>query len=287
MAESPALYVVATPIGQLGDITLRALEVLKAVDWIAAEDTRHTQPLLRHHGIEGRLLAVHEHNEAAAAELIVGKLAAGQSVALVSDAGTPGISDPGARVVGRVRSAGFLVVPVPGACAAVTAMSAAGLSGGEFTFLGFLPARSQARQRVLEQHLAAAAHLILYEAPHRVLETLADCLTVFGPARRVVIAKELTKLFETFHVGPLGEVQAWFGEDPNRSRGEFVLLIEAAPPGDENDAADAEGERVLRILLDDGVSVRQASALAAKIAGASKKTLYEKALRLRNDGDSA
>lgn len=276
---SAALYVVATPIGQMTDITLRALDVLRTADWIAAEDTRHTLPLLRHHGIEARLLAVHEHNEAGAAEKIVEKLIAGESVALVSDAGTPGISDPGARVVARVREAGFRVVPIPGPSAVVAAVSASGLIGGEFSFIGFLPARSGARRHSMEKLASAPGHLVLYEAPHRVLETLEDCRVVFGDQRRILIAKELTKLFETIHLCALGEAPAWFAEDANRLRGEFVLILEALLPGQQD--TNDEGERVLRVLLGDGVSVKQAASLAAKITGCSKNVLYDRALIIR------
>ena len=283
--ESAALYVVATPIGQLADITLRALDVLRSVDWVAAEDTRHTLPLLRHHGIEAKMLAAHEHNEVAAAEKIVEKLHAGESVAIVSDAGTPGISDPGARVVERVRGAGYPVIPVPGPSAVVTAISAAGLDGGAFMFVGFLPVKSSAKRRSLENFASAHCHLVFYEAPHRVLETIDDCLAVFGPERRIVIAKELTKLFETFHVSPLGSAKAWFAEDINRLKGEFVLILEAVETAvnDEN----AEGERVLAVLLEGGLSVKQASVLAAKITGAQRKVLYERALLLKHETDSA
>lgn len=283
--EFPALYVVATPIGQLADITLRALDVLKTVDWVAAEDTRHTIPLLRHHGIEAKLLAVHQHNEAESAEKVIAKLAAGESVAMVSDAGTPGISDPGARVVARVRECGYPVIPVPGPSAVVAAMSAAGLPGGEFMFIGFLPPKSIARRRSLENFASARCHLVFYEAPHRVLETLADCLAVFGPARRIVIAKELTKLFETFHICTLADAGAWFEADANRLKGEFVLILEADQPPD--DEGSVEGERILSILLDDGLSVKQAAGLAAKISGAQRKVLYERALSIKGDVDPA
>lgn len=283
--EYPALYVVATPIGQLADITLRAIEVLRTVDWVAAEDTRHTLPLLRHHGIDAKLLAVHEHNEASAAEKIVEKLAAGDSVAIVSDAGTPGISDPGARVVARVRASGYAVVPVPGPCAVVTALSAAGLAGGEFMFVGFLPPKSAARQRLLENFAGLKCHLVFYEAPHRVLETIKDCAAIFGAMRRIVIAKELTKLFETFHVCALGDAAAWFAEDANRLKGEFVLIIEAGETA--SDSGTAESERVLSILLDDGLSVKQAAGLAAKITGGQRKALYERALLIKDETNPA
>ena len=278
---SPTLYVVATPIGQLADITLRALEVLKSVNWIAAEDTRHSLPLLRHYGINARLLAVHEHNEAGAAEGIVAKLAQGESVALITDAGTPAISDPGCRVVAKVRSAGFVVVPVPGASAVVTALSAAGLPEGRFFFAGFLPPKSAARRQILENFAKLPANLVFYEAPHRVLESVADMLLVFGPARRLVIAKELTKLFETFHVTALGDAADWFAADANRLRGEFVLIVEAAP--EETDVA-LEADKALRILkrlLAEGLPVKQCAAIAADLAGANKKALYQAALTLR------
>jgi 16S rRNA (cytidine1402-2'-O)-methyltransferase len=277
---SPALYVVATPIGQLADITLRALEVLKTVDWVAAEDTRHTQPLLQHYGISARLLAVHEHNEASAAGKIIERLAAGESVALVSDAGTPAISDPGSRLVAAVRAAGFRVVPVPGPSAVTAALSAAGLPQGRFLFYGFLPPKSTARRQVLSGLAQLAANLVFYEAPHRVLETLDDLHAVFGDARRVVIAKELTKLFEAFHVAPLGQAAAWFAEDPQRLKGEFALIVEA-PAGEANDAKQAEAERVLKLLLAEGLPVKQAAGLAAQIAGGNRKALYQSALALR------
>ena len=283
--ESPALYVVATPIGQLADITLRALDVLKSVHWVAAEDTRHTQPLLRHYGIEARLLAAHDHNELAAAERIVEKLRRGESVALVSDAGTPGISDPGAKVVACVRAAGFPVVPVPGPSAGVAAMSVAGLSGGEFLFIGFLPPKTGAKRRSLENFASAPFNLVFYEAPHRVLETMEDLLAVFGPDRKVLIAKELTKLFETLHLCALRDAADWFAADPHRLKGEFVLIVEGQESA--GDQADVEAERVLGLLLDDGLSVKQAAGLAAKITGVQRKILYERALSLKKVADSA
>jgi 16S rRNA (cytidine1402-2'-O)-methyltransferase len=276
--ESAALYVVATPIGHLADLTLRAIEVLKSAVWIACEDTRHTRPLLAHHGIDGRLLAVHEHNEAEAAGKLIERLAAGESVALVSDAGTPAISDPGARLVARVRAAGFRVVPVPGASALTCAMSAAGLDG-PFAFVGFLPAKSAARRRELERFATCPLALVFYEAPHRVLETLDDFAAVFGGERRLVIAKELTKLFETFHACTVAEARGWFAEDANRLRGEFVLIVDAPPAG--GDAADAEASRVLALLLAEGLPVKQAAGLTEKIAGGNKKAHYERALQMR------
>lgn len=275
--EAAALYVVPTPLGHLDDITLRAIEVLRRVPWVAAEDTRHSAPLLRHHGSPARLLASHQHNEAHAAKEIVARLAAGESVALVVDAGTPAVSDPGAHVVAQVRAAGHRVVPLPGACAAIVALSAAGFGDGRFLFYGFLPARAGARTEVLR----GLAHLpwttVFYEAPHRIVDTLTALADVFGPARIVLLARELTKLFEELHCCALGEAAAWLLADANRRRGEFVVVVEGAPA--VSDAA--EGERVLKLLLDDGLSVSQASKLAHAITGAGKNTLYQRALQWR------
>jgi 16S rRNA (cytidine1402-2'-O)-methyltransferase len=275
--ESAVFYVVPTPIGNLGDMTQRAIEVLRAVPWIAAEDTRHSAPLLKHFGCTARLLAAHEHNEEAAAEQIIARLAAGQSVAFVSDAGTPAVSDPGARLVARVRSAGYRVVPLPGACAAVTALSASGLADAHCLFYGFLPAKPKQRLDALRELAALPYALVFYEAPHRILETVAALAEVFDGERTVVMARELSKLFETIHSCPLGEALAWLNADGNRQRGEFVLLVAAAPV-----AADAgEGERVLRLLLAEGLPVKQAAKLAHEITGAAKNAMYELALDLK------
>lgn len=275
--ESPALYVVPTPLGNLGDITQRALDVLRQVSWVAAEDTRHTAPLLKHYGVSARLLAAHEHNEEAAAQQIVARLNDGESVALVSDAGTPAVSDPGARLVARVRQAGFRVVPLPGPCAAVTALSASGLSEPHFLFYGFLPAKARQREDALREVAGLPCALVFYEAPHRILETVESLAAVLGGARTLVIARELTKLFETIHACPLGEALAWLREDANRQRGEFVLLISGALESGE----DREGERVLQLLLDEGLPVSQAARLAHGITGAGKNAMYELALSLR------
>lgn len=276
--ELTALYVVPTPLGNLGDLTHRAETVLRSVPWIAAEDTRHSQPLLRQLGAGGKLLPAHQHNEAAAAQRILGHLQAGESVALISDAGTPGISDPGARIVAAVRAAGFPVIPLPGPCAAVTALSAAGLDDPHFFFYGFLPSKGGQRRQALEGLHRLPATLVFYEAPHRILETVADLQAVFGE-RTLVIARELTKCFETIHSGPLSEAGHWLNADPNRQRGEFVLLVSGADP----DAASGDGERVLRLLLADGLSVKQAARLAADISGESRNALYARALALRED----
>ena len=276
---------VATPIGNLSDITLRAIQTLRAAHWIACEDTRHTRPLLAHHGIEGRLLAVHQHNEAAAAEGILEKLAAGESVALVTDAGTPAVSDPGARLVARIREAGYSVMPIPGPSAVVTALSAAGIAEGPFAFIGFLPAKSAARRRAIQKFASCPAALVFYEAPHRVLETIADLAEELGGARPLVIAKELTKLFETFHACRLDAAAEWFAADANRLRGEFVLIIGA--PEQDDSSKDADSERVLRLLLDDDLPVKQAAGLAAQIAGGNKKALYDLALQWKRNAENA
>jgi 16S rRNA (cytidine1402-2'-O)-methyltransferase len=276
--ESSALYVVPTPLGNLADLTRRAEDILRTVLWIAAEDTRHTAPLLKHLGASARTLPAHQHNEHEAAARIIERLQAGESVALVSDAGTPGISDPGARIVAAVRAAGCRVVPLPGPCAAITALSAAGLLDEHFLFYGFLPSKGGQRRQALEELREQHAALVFYEAPHRVLETVEDLASVFGE-RTLVIARELTKLFESIHSLPLGEALAWLKEDSNRQRGEFVLVVSGAPAG----ADDGEGERVLKLLLADGLPVKQASKLAAAITGAAKNALYERALEIKKN----
>jgi 16S rRNA (cytidine1402-2'-O)-methyltransferase len=278
--ESPALYVVATPLGNLGDLTARAADVLRAVNWVAAEDTRHSAPLLRHLGSSARMLPAHQHNEEAAAQQVIEKLAAGESVALISDAGTPAVSDPGARLVGRVREAGYKVVPLPGPCAAVAALSASGITAPHWLFFGFLPTKAKQREEVLRE-LAPAPHaVVFYEAPHRILDTVAALATTLGTTRRIVIARELTKLFESIHACPLGEASAWMEADPNRQRGEFVLIVDAPEP---TDGEAAEAERVLALLLEEGLPVKQAAKLAHAITGAAKNGLYERALALRSD----
>ena len=275
--DSSALYVVPTPLGNLGDMTQRAIEVLRQVSWVAAEDTRHSAPLLKQYGCSARMLAAHEHNEEAAAQQVIARLSEGESVALVSDAGTPAVSDPGARLVARVRAAGFRVVPLPGACAAVTALSASGLAESHFLFYGFLPARTKQREEALRELSALPYALVFYEAPHRILEAVASLALVLGSQRTLVLARELTKIFETIHSCPLGEAYDWMLADANRQRGEFVLLVSGAPEL----ADDGEGERVLKLLLEEGLSVKQAAKLAHAITGMAKNALYELALRLK------
>lgn len=274
--ESAALYVVPTPLGNMSDMTRRAEEILRTVPWVAAEDTRHSGPLLKQLGAVARTIPAHQHNEHEAAAKIIEKLRAGEAVALISDAGTPGISDPGARIVAAVRAAGCKVVPLPGPCAATTALSGSGLLDEHFLFYGFLPSKGGQRRQVLEDLRDYPCALVFYEAPHRVLETVADLATVLGE-RTLVIGRELTKMFESIHSCPLGEALEWLKGDPNRQRGEFVLMVSGIPA----DAEDGEGERVLKLLLADGLPVKQAAKLASAITGAAKNALYERALALK------
>ena len=280
--ESAALYVVPTPLGNLADLTRRAEDVLRSVQWVAAEDTRHSGPLFKQLGARARTLPAHQHNEHEAAARIVDKLRAGESVALISDAGTPGISDPGARIVGAVRAAGGRVVPLPGPCAATTALSASGLADEHFLFYGFLPSKGGQRRQAIESLRAQPYALVFYEAQHRVLETVADLAAVLGE-RTLVIARELTKLFESIHSCPLTAALDWLHADPNRQRGEFVLMVSGAPAG----ADDGAGERVLQLLLADGLPVKQAARLAAAISGGAKNSLYARALALRGQTNDA
>lgn len=273
------LYVVATPIGNLGDITLRAIETLKTVDAIAAEDTRHTSGLLSHFGISKKLIAVHEHNEHQSAEKLLLQLQAGENIALVTDAGTPGISDPGAVVVDAVRNAGVKVVPIPGVSAVITALSASGIVQNGFLFHGFLPASGAARRKVLEALSSQTVTLVFYEAPHRIIESIVDMANVLGSTRHITIARELTKTFETIYRCALGEAQAWLEKDANQQRGEFVLLIEAAAIK-EAEALPEEALRILTLLLAE-LPLKQAVKLATDITKAKKNVLYEQALALK------
>ena len=275
--ESAALYVVPTPLGNLADLTRRAEEILRTVPWVAAEDTRHSGPLLKQLGAQARTIQAHQHNEHEAAARIVEKLQAGEAVALISDAGTPGISDPGARIVAAVRAAGCKVIPLPGPCAVTTALSASGLLDEHFLFYGFLPSKGGQRRQALEELRDLSSALVFYEAPHRVLETVEDMATVFGD-RTLVIARELTKLFETIHSLPVAEGLAWLKADPNRQRGEFVLMLSGAPANADN----GEGERVLKLMLAEGLPVKQAAKLAAQITGMAKNALYDLALTLKS-----
>lgn len=270
---------VATPIGNLQDITFRALEVLKSVEVVAAEDTRHSAGLLNHYGIKAKLTALHEHNERAAGEKLVALLQGGQSVALISDAGTPAISDPGAVLVNMARAAGIRVVPIPGASAAVAALSASGLLMPRFLFVGFMPAKRSHRREVLESLRTVPVTLVFYEAPHRVLESVEDLAEVLGGDRSITFARELTKTFETIASCPLDEAVDWLKADPDRQRGEFVLLVEGAPESEDQVVPD-DARRVLTLLLDE-LPLKQAVKLATDITGAKKNALYELALELK------
>jgi len=271
-APSPGtLFVVATPIGNLGDLSPRALETLKSVAAICAEDTRHTRQLLAHHGVEQSLVALHEHNEADLAARIVERLRGGESLALVSDAGTPLVSDPGFRLVRAAREAGLRVSPLPGPCAFVAALSVAGLPSDRFVFEGFLPAKGAARRERLAQLAAEPRTLAFYESAHRIEDALADCVAAFGGERPAVLARELTKLFETVLDGPLATVLAQVQADPNQRKGEFVLLVQGA--GEDADAKVAEGRR-LYATLSQHLPPSTAARLAAELSGAPRKALY-------------
>ena len=285
------LYVVATPIGNVADVSLRALHVLGLVDAVACEDTRNTGQLLTRVGLQRPLLAVHEHNEREAAGRIVARLADGERIAYVSDAGTPGISDPGARLVEAVRAAGLRVVPLPGPSAAVTALSVAGdmleAGGGRFTFVGFLPGKAKARNDAIAQCAVLDHAWILYEAPHRIADTLAALADALPASRRILIGRELTKLFEETPVMRVADAPAWLAAEPTRGKGEFVLVIEGASraEGSDADAPDAEAARVLKLLLAE-LPAKRAAKLASAITGAKTDALYKLALAQRTDGDS-
>lgn len=270
---------VATPIGNLQDITLRALEILRSVDAIAAEDTRHTAHLLTHFAIQKKLIAVHEHNERKAAAGLIARLQSGESIALVTDAGTPGISDPGAVLVDAVRMAGLAVVPVPGASAVVAALSAAGIVTPGFYFYGFLPASGASRRRELETLQAQTVTLAFYEAPHRIIASIKDMAEVLGGERRLTLARELTKTFETFYRCSLAEAATWLQEDANRQRGEFVLLVEPAPITSDQTLGE-ESLRILELLLAE-LPLKQAVKLATEITREKKNALYQMALELQ------
>ena len=281
MKQQGTLYVVATPIGNLGDITLRALEILKSVDAIAAEDTRHSSGLLSHFGISKKLIAVHEHNEQQSAEKLLAQLKNGENIALVTDAGTPAVSDPGAIVVKIVREAGVKVVPIPGASAVVAALSASGITQNGFYFHGFLPASGAARRKILENLKSQTVTLVLYEAPHRIIECVEDIAKVLGDERQITFCRELTKTFETIYTCPASLANAWLQADANQQRGEFVLLIEAAPVVETQEISE-EAQRVLKCLLAE-LPLKQAVALATEITNLKKNDLYEFALKLKQE----
>lgn len=274
------LYIVPTPIGNLADITERSVQTLRAVDAIAAEDTRHSGQLLQHLGIRNELFALHEHNERQRAEQVVERLLQGQSIALISDAGTPLISDPGYVLVQQCRAAGIKVVALPGACAFVTALSAAGLPTDRFAFEGFLPAKPQQRRKRLQGLLSDTRTLVFYESPHRIVDCLADFVSEFGAERQLVLGRELTKTFETYLHGSIAEVQAQVLADSNQQRGEMVLVLAGAAAVAEEDVTP-QALRTLA-LLREHLPLKKAAALAAEIHGARKNNLYQLALEQDN-----
>jgi 16S rRNA (cytidine1402-2'-O)-methyltransferase len=280
--ESGLLYVVATPIGNLDDISARALRVLAEVNLIAAEDTRQSARLLRHHGISTPVVSLHRHNERGTMVYLLEGMARGEDVALVSDAGTPLVSDPGAHLVRGAQDRGLRVVPIPGASALTCALSASGMPSDRFVFEGFLPARPAARRQRLRALAGEERTLVFFEAPHRILESIGDLAELFGPERRAVIARELTKLFEEVHAAALSELQVWLRAKPARQKGEFVVVVSGAPERAWGDV-DAADERVLAVLLED-LPVARAAALAAKVTGKKRRSLYQRALEMTRGG---
>lgn len=272
------LYVVATPIGNLSDCSPRSVAVLKGVALIAAEDTRHSRPLLHHFGVATPVAALHEHNEREVTGQLLKRLQAGNAVALISDAGTPLISDPGFHLVREARASGIRVIPIPGPSAAICALSAAGMPSDRFVFEGFLPAKQTARCQRLEALVREPRTLIVYESSHRIVATLGDMAKILGENRTVVVARELTKRFETIRDGTLGDLSCWVADDPDQQRGEFVVLVHGAEVADSE--TDTEAQRILKILLEE-LSVKQAAAIAARITGGRRNRLYALAQTLK------
>ncbi|WP_444915744.1 16S rRNA (cytidine(1402)-2'-O)-methyltransferase [Microbulbifer sp. TRSA007] len=270
--DQALLYIVATPIGNLADMVPRAIEVLQCADLVAAEDTRHSQRLFSHFNIDTPLMAYHDHSDDKRTEQILQRLEQGQTIALISDAGTPLISDPGYRLVREARERGIKVSPIPGACAFVSALSAAGLPSDKFSFEGFLPAKSGARERALQELAGDTRTLVFYEAPHRVADTLEAMAVVFGGNREAVIAREISKAFETFQLMPLAELVEWVRADSNQQRGEIVLMVRGAERSRESEL-DGEAQRVMSLLLAE-LPPKKAAAIAAEITGVKKKVLY-------------
>lgn len=281
MSNQPGtLFVVATPIGNLDDLSPRALQVLSDVALIAAEDTRHSSRLLRQHGIATTTMSLHEHNEAQAAARVVERLQAGDDVALISDAGTPLISDPGFNLLRACREAQLPVSPVPGPSAMIAALSVAGLPTDRFCFAGFLPRQSSARRERLAELEEAAETLVFYESCHRIADSLADLVGVFGAERPAALARELTKVYETVLRGTLGELAAQVAADADQQRGEIVLVVGGAPSREE-EGLPAEVERLLQVLVAE-LPVKQAAALAARWSGLKKNALYQRAQAIKD-----
>lgn len=268
------LYIVATPIGNLQDITQRALETFAQVDLIAAEDTRHSGLLLSHYGIKKSFFALHDHNEQEKAHILVEKLKQGSNIALISDAGTPLISDPGFHLVRQCREAGIRVVPLPGACAAITALCASGIASDRFCFEGFLPAKSKARKDKLENIAEEDRTLIFYESTHRILDTLEDMQAVLGEGRYIVLAREMTKTWETITGNTIKNLREWLLEDPNRTKGEMVLIVEGKPKSDNNDEISPQVVKALELIAEE-LPLKKAAAIVAELYGYKKNALYQ------------
>ncbi|HHE9998005.1 TPA: 16S rRNA (cytidine(1402)-2'-O)-methyltransferase [Haemophilus influenzae] len=268
------LYIVATPIGNLQDITQRALETFAQVDLIAAEDTRHSGLLLSHYGIKKPFFALHDHNEQEKAHILVEKLKQGSNIALISDAGTPLISDPGFHLVRQCREAGIQVVPLPGACAAITALCASGIASDRFCFEGFLPAKSKARKDKLENIAEEDRTLIFYESTHRILDTLEDMQSVLGEERYMVLAREMTKTWETITGNTIKNLREWLLEDPNRTKGEMVLIVEGKPKSDNNDEISPQAVKALELIAEE-LPLKKAAAIVAELYGYKKNALYQ------------
>ncbi|MDR5610580.1 MULTISPECIES: 16S rRNA (cytidine(1402)-2'-O)-methyltransferase [unclassified Arsenophonus] len=281
------LYIVPTPIGNLDDITLRALQILKQVDLIAAEDTRRTGLLLQHFAINTRMISLHDHNEQQKTDQLIPQLKQGLSIALVSDAGTPLINDPGYHLVKSCRQAGILVVPLPGPCAAITALSAAGIASDRFYYEGFLPAKRKSRQEVLQALTEESRTLIFYESPHRLLDTLADMVAIWGAERYVVLARELTKTWESIHGLPVGELLDWVKVDENRSRGEMVLVVQGYRAPQEGEVVISSEVKKTLALLQQSLPLKKAAAITAEIYGLKKNALYKYSLEQQVSADSA
>ena len=268
------LYIVATPIGNLQDITQRALDTFAQVDLIAAEDTRHSGLLLSHYGIKKPFFTLHDHNEQEKAHILVEKLKQGSNIALISDAGTPLISDPGFHLVRQCREAGIRVVPLPGACAAITALCASGIASDRFCFEGFLPAKSKARKDKLENIAEEDRTLIFYESTHRILDTLEDMQSVLGEERYIVLAREITKTWETITGNTIKNLREWLLEDPNRTKGEMVLIVEGKPKSDNNDEISPQAVKALELIAEE-LPLKKAAAIVAELYGYKKNALYQ------------
>lgn len=277
MSDVGKLFIVPTPIGNLGDISRRALSVLTEVDLIAAEDTRHSLKLMQHYDIQTRLISLHDHNESQRALELIEKLQQGFNVALISDAGTPLISDPGYGLVNQCRAANLVVIPLPGPCAAITALSAAGLPTDRFRFEGFLPVKMQAKHQALSTLLLESATSVFYESPRRIAQTVADIVEVLGPEREIVLAKELTKTFETFFGGSAGDCLTWLTSDPNHQRGEFVLMVAGVKISQTE--VSTEAISLLKLLMKE-LPLKKAAALTAEHFNLKKNTLYQLGLEL-------